>query len=123
MLWRGLTKRCAVCGSGGLYSGWFHMRERCPNCGYRFEREEGFFLGAYVVNLAVAEGLIAVLCIVPVIFLSAAHPDVSLWPVVIAGAVAAVLGPLVFYPFSRTIWVALELILRPADASEPTDTR
>jgi uncharacterized protein (DUF983 family) len=123
MLWRGLTKRCAVCGSGHLYTGWFRMKERCPRCGYRFEREEGFFLGAYVVNLAVAEALIAVLCIVPLIWLSATRPDASLWPVIIAGLVGAALGPFVFYPFSRTIWVAFELILRPAGAAEPTDNR
>src|SRR5919199_5882023 len=87
LLWRGLTKRCAVCGSGGLYDGWFRMKERCPRCGYRFEREEGFFLGAYVVNLAVAEGLMALLCIGPLIYLSATRPDVSVWPVVAGGLI------------------------------------
>ncbi len=123
MLWRGLTKRCAVCGGGHLFDGWFRMKERCPRCGYRFEREEGFFLGAYVVNLAVAEGLMALFCIIPVIYLSATRPDVSVWPVLAAGVVAAVVGPFVFYPFSRTIWVALELMLRPAASREPTDRR
>lgn len=121
MLWRGMTRRCAVCGAGGLYDGWFRMKPRCPRCGYLFEREEGFFLGAYVVNLAVAEGLIAILCIVPVIWLSATRPEASLWPVIIAGGIGAVLGPIVFYPFSRTIWVAFELMLRPASEREPTD--
>ena len=37
------------------------MAERCPRCGMRFEREEGFFLGAYVVNFAVTEGLLSLL--------------------------------------------------------------
>ncbi len=123
MLWRGMTKRCAVCGSGHLFERWFRMKTRCPRCGYRFEREEGFFLGAYVVNLVVAEGLIAILCIVPVIWLSATRPDASVLPVVVAGVVGAVLGPLLFYPFSRTVWVALELLLRPVWADEPTDNR
>jgi uncharacterized protein (DUF983 family) len=123
MLWRGLTKRCAVCGGGHLYDGWFRMKERCPSCGYRFEREEGFFLGAYVVNLAVAEGLMAILCIVPLIYLSATRPEASLWPVIVGGVLAAVVAPFVFYPFSRTIWVALELMLRPVETREPTDNR
>jgi uncharacterized protein (DUF983 family) len=123
MLWRGLTKRCAVCGSGGLFERWFRMKERCPRCGYRFEREEGFFLGAVVVNLAVAELLMALLCIVPVIYLSATRPEASLWPVIAGGLVAAVVAPLFFYPFSKTIWVALELMLRPAGSDEPTDNR
>ena len=123
MLWRGITKRCAICGSGGLFQGWFRMRDRCPRCGYRFEREEGFFLGAYVVNLAVAEGLLALLCIVPLIWLSATRPQASLWPVIGGGLAAAAITPFLFYPFSRTIWVALELMLRPAGAVEPTDRR
>ena len=33
----------------------------------------------------------------------------------------AVVAPIVFYPFSKTIWVALELMLRPAQATEPSD--
>jgi uncharacterized protein (DUF983 family) len=123
MLWRGLTKRCAVCGSGALFERWFRMKERCPRCGYRFEREEGFFLGAVVVNLAVAEVLMALLCIVPVIYLSATRPEASLWPVIVGGVVAAVVAPLFYYPFSKTIWVALELMLRPAESREPTDSR
>ena len=44
MLWRGITKRGPVCGGGRLFTGWFRMKERRPMCGYRFEREEGFFL-------------------------------------------------------------------------------
>ena len=123
MLGRGLTKRCAVCGSGGLFDGWFTMKKRCPRCGYRFDREEGFFLGAYVINLAVAEGLMAVLCIVPLIWLLATRPDASLWPIMVGGVIGAVVAPLVFSPFSKTTWVALELMLRPAQAHEPTDLR
>ena len=111
-----------MCGSGRLFDGWFKMKDRCPRCGYHFEREEGFFLGAMVVNFAVAIGLMAVLCIVPVIWLSATRPDSSLWPLVGAGLFAAVVGPILFYPFSRTIWVAFELMLRPAATSEPSDT-
>jgi uncharacterized protein (DUF983 family) len=120
-LWRGLTKRCAVCGSGGLYDGWFRMKERCPGCGYLFEREEGFFLGAYVVNLAITEGLLIAFAIVPAIVLFAADPHRSVRPLIISGLVAAVLGPLAFYPFSKTLWTAVELIFRPKEAAEPTD--
>lgn len=123
MLWRGLTKRCAVCGSRRLFERWFHMKARCPRCGYVFEREEGFFLGASIVNLAVSEGLLAVLCIVPLIYLSATRPEAPIWPVIAGGIFAALIAPLAFYPFSRTIWVALELMLRPADAHEPGDVR
>jgi len=121
MLRRGLTKRCAVCGGGHLFDGWFRMKARCPRCDHKFEREEGFFLGAYTVNLAIAEGLLLILAIVPLIVLLDADPDMSVWPILVTGLAAAIAAPLVFYPFSRTIWSAIDLVLRPPDRTEPSD--
>ena len=121
MIGRGVLKRCAVCGSGGLFTGWFRMKERCPRCGYLFEREECFFLGAYVINLAITQGLLLLLAIVPLIVLLNSRPDQSLTPILVGGLSAALVGPLVFYPFSKTIWTAIDLILRPVDAPEPPD--
>ncbi|MEA2828139.1 MAG: hypothetical protein QOG43_2578 [Actinomycetota bacterium] len=121
MLRRGLTKRCPVCGSGHVFDGWFRMKERCPRCDYQFEREEGFFLGAYTVNLAISEGLLLLVAIFPLIFLLGTNRDVSIWPIVGIGLVAAIAAPLVFYPFSRTIWSAVDLALRPRDRPEPAD--
>ncbi|MGH9188845.1 MAG: DUF983 domain-containing protein [Acidimicrobiales bacterium] len=121
MLWRGLRRRCPLCGSGGLFTGWFRMRERCPGCGYRFEREEGFFLGAYVVNLAVTEGLLLAVGVVPLIVLLARDPDAGVAGVVAGGLVAALLAPLIFYPFSKTLWTAIDLIMRPSETTEPRD--
>src|SRR5690606_8923938 len=61
LLRRGLTKKCPRCGGGRLYDGWFRMKERCPTCGLLFEREPGFFVGAYLINFAIVEGLLFVL--------------------------------------------------------------
>ena len=123
MLWRGVTRRCPVCGSGGLFTSWFKMRDRCPRCGYVFAREDGFSLGAILMNFAVTEALLALFGIIPLIALLASNPDADITPVVVGGAVAVLVGPLVFYPFSRTLWVALELMVRPAHAREPDDRR
>ena len=97
------------------------MAERCPRCGMRFEREEGFFLGAYVVNFGVTEGLMLLLLIAYVL-VQANNPDgVPVLPVVLAAVGAAVLMPLAFYPLSRTIWVAVELVMRPLEIDEEAD--
>ena len=121
MLARGLLKRCAVCGSGKLFTRWFRMKERCPRCGYLFEREEGFFLGAYVINLAVAQGTVILLAVVPLIIRLADDPDASILPFVVGGLIGAVVAPIVFYPWSKTVWTAFDLMLRPVAAREPTD--
>ena len=75
------------------------------------------------MNLAVAELLLAVFGVVPLIAVLAANPDANIAPVVLGGVLAVVTGPFLFYPFSRTLWVAIELMLRPAAAHEPDDRR
>jgi hypothetical protein len=87
----------------------------------RFEREEGFFLGAYVVNFGVTEGLLLALLMAYVLVQANRSGGLSVLPVVLATVAAAVLMPLAFYPFSRTIWVAIELIMRPLEAGEEAD--
>jgi len=99
------------------------MVDRCPRCHHRFEREEGFFLGAYVVNLVVAQGLVILFAVVPCIVLLARNPDTGIVPFLVGGVLGAVLGPVVFYPFSKTVWTAFDLMLRPAEAREPGDLR
>ncbi|GEM_PF-1153974 len=121
LLWRGLRRRCPRCGSRGLFPhGYLGLAERCPRCGVKFEREEGFFLGAYVVNFGVCEGLVAVLLFV-YIGLLAGHPDTSWWPFVAAGLVVGLLGPVLFYPFAQTVWTAIHLSLHPLDRAETDD--
>lgn len=121
MLGRSLLKHCPLCGSGGLFTGWFRMKERCPRCGYLFEREEGFFLGAYVINLAIAQGLVILLAVVPLIVRLASDPDASITPFIVGGILGAVVAPIFFYPWSKTVWTAFDLMLRPVSVREPTD--
>ena len=93
------------------------MVERCPTCGFRFEREPGFFIGAYFVNLAITEGLLFAV-VIGFLFAKNADNDVGVfWPLVIGG-LFAVVTPLVFYPWSRTIWSAIDLAMTPLELEE-----
>ena len=87
------------------------MVERCPGCNYKFEREEGFFLGAYVVNLGVTQ-IAVVAYIAAGIILTLPSPP--LWPLALGGAAVALLTPLLAYPISKTFWTAIDLIMHPA---------
>ncbi len=78
----------------------------------RFERENDFFLGAYVVNLAVTEGLLALALLVYLLRV-VDNPDTPWVPVMVASLVVAVGAPILFFPFSRTIWAAIDLAMRP----------
>ena len=46
---RALTRRCPYC--GGIFDGWWTLRDHCPSCGVSYEQEEGYFLGAYALDL------------------------------------------------------------------------
>jgi hypothetical protein len=44
---------------GKVFDGWFAMRETCDACGLKYEREQGYFVGAIYLNYAVT----AVVCL------------------------------------------------------------
>src|SRR2546430_4918600 len=45
--------RCPRCGRAPLYRGWFAMNTVCPVCDLKFERAQGYWVGAIYVNYAV----------------------------------------------------------------------
>ena len=52
---RGLSNCCPNCGAKSLFKAGalFELNQECPVCGLKFEKEEGFFLGAMAINYAV----------------------------------------------------------------------
>ncbi len=107
-------KRCARCGSGGLFRRWFTMVERCPRCALQFEREEGQWVGAMIVNFVVT-GLAFVVALVGGLLLT--WPDVPwVWLTVVVALVNLVV-PIVFYPTSKTIWVGIDLLMHRSEPS------
>lgn len=115
---RALLLHCPLCGSGGIFRRPWDLHERCPQCGYRFEREPGYWVGAYAVNLVVSEfvGLGAV-----VIWLLRSDYPVMTQQVI--AVIAAIIFPLVFFPWSRTLWMAIDLMLEPEQGSESAADR
>ena len=105
MLWRGLTRRCPRCGGAKLFKGWFRMVPDCPYCGLHFEREPGYWVGAVAINTTVIGILFA---IVLVAVSAATIPDIPWVTLLLAEVVVMAVGPVVFYPFSKTLWVAID---------------
>jgi uncharacterized protein (DUF983 family) len=84
------------------------MHERCPVCGLKFEREEGYFLGAMYISYGLALVTIVILAVV-------------LWASTRWSAQKAVLWALLlFLPmaptltlFSRVLWIYLDRAIDP----------
>lgn len=107
---RGLLLRCPVCGQGKLFQRPFKMNERCPHCGFHFEREEGYYTSSMAINLVISEFLIAAFT-VPL----AANPAVPLNLLLLWGAPSAVILPLLFFHHSRGLWLSMDHYLNPAE--------
>ena len=120
MFVRGLVRRCPRCGGGKLFTSWLKMKPRCPRCGMRFEREEGFFLGAYVVNFGV---MILALAAFIAVGVAVTLPDPPPGKLALGGMAIGVLVPIAFYPMSRTVWSAIDLIMKPLEPPEIESAR
>lgn len=107
---RAMVLRCPRCGSAGIFATWFRLKRECPVCGLALDRgEHDHWLGAYAINLIVAELAAAALIVG---FMVITWPEVPWDWVQYGGAVLVVLTPILFYPFARTIWLALDLAFR-----------
>ena len=105
---RALRLRCPRCGRAPLFRRWFVMNTVCAVCDLRFERAQGYWVGAIYVNYAVTT-MIAVagyLVLWRLADLTTAW-QLALWvPFVVA-------FPLWFFPYSRSLWLAVEYAVNP----------
>lgn len=105
-----LNGLCPRCRQGRIYASIARMNERCPACGLKFEREQGYFLGAmgvsYLVGTPLLSAMIAILSFL-------VFPE---WP-----AYKAILPALlIFLPvvplvcqYSRIIWIHFDRWIDP----------
>ena len=120
MLVRGLFRRCARCGGkGAFYTGWMKKSDRCNTCGFKWERNlEGFQLGAAAMNIIMTGGSLLFVMAIGVI---TTYPEVPTWPLIaVVGSVALIVG-IGGFPTSYTVWLAIDLRLRPLDEAEVAD--
>lgn len=86
------------------------MHERCAACGLRYEREQGYFVGAIYVNYAftvvVAAGTVLVLDWTLGLTLTAQ---------LAIGIALGALVPLLFFRYARSLWLSLDYLVTTAD--------
>ena len=115
-LLRGLLLRCPYCGRGKLFRRGFAMYERCPVCGWHFEREEGYWTGAIAVNLAVT-ALLIVIILVPVA-IALATSQIPVLELMIASLPLPIVLPLLFFRHAKSFWMSFDFMMHPAEPDE-----
>ena len=96
----GLRLRCPVCGRAPAFQAPFRVRHHCPACGALFQREEGFFVGAIMLNVVTTEA--AVMAAAALWLLLAGGGAPLLWLLL----AVALLFPVAFYHHSWSLWLA-----------------
>ena len=106
----GLCLRCPRCGTRSLFRTWFTMHTHCFACQLRFEREQGYFLGAMYINY----GVTVVLALIGSFALEwwttvSLAQQLGLW--IGFGS----LFPVLFFRHSRGLWLACDYIFDPVE--------
>lgn len=114
---RALLLRCPNCGGRKVLRSWFKLNHRCAICGIRLDRgeDDDYYLGGMFFNIVLAEVLFSLVLLIVVI---AMWPNVPWAGVEYSLIIAMIVAPIVLYPVSRLMWLALDLLLRPPDAAE-----
>ncbi len=108
MLNRAIRLRCPGCGLGRLFRGPFTALHNCAECHLRFEREQGYYLGAIYLNY----GATVVLAITGY-FLGERYGVFTLTQQIALWGTFSLLFPLWFFRYSRSLWLALDHFFDP----------
>jgi uncharacterized protein (DUF983 family) len=108
--------RCPYCGKGKLFRKGFTMYEKCPICGWRFERESGYWTGAIALNLVVTELLIAIVIVPLATWLAITQQPITL--LLIIGLPMPFILPFLFFRHAKSFWMSIDFRIHPVDPEE-----
>ncbi len=91
-----------------LCAGWFVMEPQCLLCGLRYERAQGYFVGAIYINYAVTTSIA-----MGGYFLLRAWADLSTASQFAIWVPFLLVFPLWFFRWSRSLWLGLMHLLSP----------
>lgn len=116
---RGATGRCPLCGSRGIFTpSRLELREGCRTCGLHFEREDGYWIGAVYVVMAL---VLAVFVLVTAGSIAVFWPDVPWTGVTIAAIIANGVVAVGAHGWAKSMWLGVSWAFAPADVAEQAD--
>jgi uncharacterized protein (DUF983 family) len=110
-----LRQRCSECGEGPIFAGALRMNDRCPACGYKFERGPGYFTGAMYFSYALGIPVIAAGVILGKLLIVPSWP--LHWIVLVVWALSLPLVPTLFR-YSRVLFIHFDRYFDPEGAGD-----
>ncbi len=111
---RALRLRCPRCGVGQLFRGWFTMHRHCPQCGFLYERDPGFFLGSTYLNYGFTSLSLTALYMI-LHFGYGWSNEVLAIPLLAWCAIV----PLIVFRYARAWWLSMDSFLDSTGFQEP----
>jgi hypothetical protein len=84
------------------------MHELCTKCGLKFEREQGYFLGAMYISYGLALLTIVAIALLLWAFTAWSMQKITLWAILLFLPLAPALTL-----FSRVLWIYLDRTIDP----------
>ena len=105
----GLRLKCPRCRDGDMFANLFKMHLDCSNCGFKFEREPGYFVGAMYINYGATVfiafgGYFALDFLTPIPFLLNFILRIDF----------SGLFPAFFFRYSRSLWLSFDYMVNPS---------
>ena len=106
-------QRCPRCREGrifrySIFRGFPKMCERCSVCDLKFQREEGYFLGAMYISFGLALVIIALISVLLWVITGWWITRVTIWAVVLFLPLAPAISLL-----ARVLWIYLDQAFDP----------
>ena len=112
---RGFLLRCPNCGKGPVLEGWFKLRAKCGTCGLRLLRgEHDRVMGSVFILFT----LVALVCYA-LIVVALSVTETTPWDLLDTGLpLLALVLVVALFPFSKLLWLAFDLMMRPVTPEE-----
>ena len=117
MIRRSLMRQCPRCANrSAWFTSWFKQGDRCVGCGVKRTRDtDGHELGSMTVASVVN---IVLIMVAMGIAIALTAPDVPVLTLYIVLASAALVFPVLTWPVTHTLWMAIDLVARPMGVEE-----
>ena len=122
MIRRSLLRHCPRCGNHrAWFTNWFKQSDHCIGCVIKRTRDtDGHELGSITIASVVNITLIVIAMGVAIAITA---PDVPVLTLYIVLASAALVFPILTWPMTHTVWMAIDLIVRPMSSGEAADAQ
>ena len=110
--------RCPNCGRGRLFRGVFRMLRACPVCGLSYFPEQGYYVGAMIINYvattAIVVGIFLLSLLIPDFTTLSTNSKILVW------MISAIGVSLLLTRHAYSFWLGLDFWIKPRQPDVPT---